>query len=209
MSPLLRIGLTGGIGSGKSTVCKMFADLGVPVIDADEVARELTERGKPGMALIKEAFGHDVLTASGDLDRPRLRALIFRDEIARLRLESVLHPLIWRKIDDMLMHIHHPFCIICIPLLIEKKVLHRIDRVLVVDTTREQQIQRATERDKTRPENIEKIMAVQVTRAERLAVAHDVIHNNADLPALQRQVDKLNVFYNELSARTGAHDAKK
>ncbi|MGH8120950.1 MAG: dephospho-CoA kinase, partial [Gammaproteobacteria bacterium] len=183
-----------------STVCKMFADARVPVIDADEIAHYLTGRGKPGLHLILESFGPDVITDTGDLDRPRLRNLIFNDDIARTRLDNILHPLIYEEIDNRVKLLNHHYCIICIPLLIEKQVVGRVGRILVVDATEEQQILRSVSRDQTDKENILRIMRSQTTRANRLAAADDIIHNDGDLASLQRQVTRLNEYYNKISA---------
>ena len=202
--PVLRVGLTGGIGSGKSTVCKIFADVDVPVIDADEIARHLTRRGQPVLQFILKAFGPDVLTASGDLDRAHLRNLIFNDDIARDTLENIMHPLIYREIDLWVKALNYPYCIVCIPLLIEKGAREKVDRVLVIDAPEEQQILRTVIREHTDRDNIIRIMRTQTTRANRLAAADDIIHNDGDLMSLQKQVFILHEYYNKIASESSA-----
>jgi len=203
MPPVLRVGLTGGIGSGKSTVCNLFAGMGVPVIDADEIAHHLTAPGQPALQQILETFGTDMFTTSGDLDRSRLRNLIFNDEIARTRLENILHPLIYAEIDTRVGLLNHPYCIISIPLLIEKHMTEKVDRILVIDISEKLQISRAVNRDHTDRENIIRIMRTQCTRANRLAVADDIIHNDGDLVLLQKQVYTLNEYYIKIAPAGG------
>lgn len=199
MHPVLRVGLTGGIGSGKSTVCKLFTELGVPVIDADEIARDLTASGQMGLQLILGTFGTDILTDSGKLDRARLRTIVFNDEVARTSLENILHPLIYKEIDARVKLLHNPYCIVCIPLMIEKNTTKNVDRVLVIDVTEQQQIVRACKRDNTDSDNIISVMLTQTTRAIRLAAADDIIHNDSDLNSLQKQVLNLHEYYNKIS----------
>ena len=198
MQPVLRVGLTGGIGSGKSTVCRLFSAIGVPVIDADEIAHQLTGSAQPALNLIVKAFGAHVLTESEDLNRAYLGDLVFNDETARKKLEHILHPLIFKEIESRIKSLDHPYCIICIPLLIEIHAQDKVDRVLVIDATEEQQILRACERDHTDRKNILRIMRTQATRARRLAEADDIIHNDSDLASLQRQIYKLNAAYNKV-----------
>lgn len=199
MQPVLRVGLTGGIGSGKSTVCRMFTEIGVPVIDADEIAHQLTRAAQPALRLIVEAFGPKVITG-GELNRAYLRNLVVNDDSAKTKLENILHPLIYREIESRTSLLDHPYCIICIPLLIEKHARDKVDRVLVVDAPEEQQILRACKRDHTDRNNIMKIMQIQTTRARRLAEADDIIHNDGDMASLQRQVITLNAAYNKMAA---------
>ena len=200
MHHVLRVGLTGGIGSGKSTVCRMLAAAGVPVIDADEISHYLTGQGKRGLLLIMESFGPDVITEAGDLDRARLRNLVFNDAAARTRLENILHPLIYAEIDNRVSLLNHPYCVICIPLLVEKHLTDMVDRILVIDAPEEQQILRAVNRDHADREDIIRIMQAQTTRANRLDAADDIIHNDGDLVSLQRQVDVLIEYYNKIAA---------
>jgi len=199
MQPELRIGLTGGIGSGKSTVCNLFANIGVPVIDADEIAHELAGPGQPALRLITEAFGANVLTGTGELNRTYLRNLVFNDDAARARLENILHPLVYKEIEMKTKLLDCPYCIISIPLLIEKNAQDKVDRVLVIDATEEQQIFRACKRDHTEINNIKSVIQAQTTRARRLVAADDIIHNDGDMASLQRQVIKLHASYNNMA----------
>jgi dephospho-CoA kinase len=206
MQPVLRVGLTGGIGSGKSTVCRIFTDLGVPVIDADEIARQLTGPDQPALRLIAEAFGANALTASGELNRGYLRSMVFNDDTARTRLEDILHPLIYKEIERRIKLLDHPYCIICIPLLIEKHPQNKVDRVLVIDAPEEQQILRACKRDHTDRINIIRIMRAQTTRANRLAEADDIIHNDGDMASLQSQIIMLHSAYNKIASGRNSLD---
>src|SRR3990172_3284989 len=200
MQPVLRVGLTGGIGSGKSTVCNIFTNIGVPVIDADEIARQLAGPAQPALRLIVEAFGANVFTDSGELNRAYLRNLVFNDDAARTRLENILHPLVYKEIESRIRELNFPYCIICIPLLLEKHAQDKVDRVLVIDATEEQQILRACKRDQADRENIMRIMQAQTTRANRLAEANDIIHNDGNMASLRRQVINLHAAYNKMAA---------
>lgn len=196
---MLIVGLTGGIGSGKSTVAECFAARDVPVIDADVIAREVVEPGTPGLARIVEAFGRDILDENGRLDRSRLGARVFQDPESRKRLEAILHPLIRAEMQRRITHITAPYCVLVIPLLIETGQTDLVHRVLVVDTPRELQYRRVAARDNRPRAEIEAILDVQAGREDRLAAAHDVIVNDADLDALDRQVARLHQRYLELS----------
>lgn len=196
---MLIVGLTGGIGSGKSTVAERFAARDVPVIDADVIAREVVEPGTPGLARIVEAFGRDILDENGRLDRSRLGARVFQDPESRKRLEAILHPLIRAEMQRRITHITAPYCVLVIPLLIETGQTDLVHRVLVVDTPRELQYRRVAARDNRPRAEIEAILDVQASREDRLAAAHDVIVNDADLDALDRQVARLHQRYLELS----------
>ena len=208
MQPVLRVGLTGGIGSGKSTVCRIFSNIDVPVIDADEIARELTSPAQPALQLIIEAFGARVLTDSKELNRPYLRDLIFNDVTARTKLENILHPLIYKEIESRIKLLDHPYCIICIPLLIEKHARDKVDRVLVIDAPEEKQILRACKRDLVDRKDILRIMQTQTTRARRLAEADDIIHNDGDMTSLHRQIIKLHATYNKMAEdKQGPHSS--
>lgn len=200
MQPFLRVGLTGGIGSGKSTVCRLFTEIGVPVIDADEIAHMLTGPAQPALRLITEALGTSVLTDTGKLNRAYLRDLVFNDNDARTRLEDILHPLVYEEIESRISLLASPYCIICIPLLIENHAQGKVDRVLVIDAAEEQQILRACKRDHTHRKNIMGIMQTQTTRARRLAEADDIIHNDGDMASLRGQIIILHAAYNKMAA---------
>jgi len=200
MSPRLRIGLTGGIGSGKSTVAGMFEALGVPVIDADALGRELVAPGQPALAEVASAFGPEILTGDGHLDRRRLRELIFSDQAARRNLERILHPRIRDAMAARVRTLNAPYCLLSIPLLLETGQTEDVDRILVVDAPEALQIERTRHRDHTSTEQTQRILSRQVGRQERLAAADDVIVNDADLDRLSEQVHRLHRVYLALPA---------
>jgi dephospho-CoA kinase len=199
---MLRIGLTGGIGSGKSTVAALFAACGVPVIDTDEIAHHLVQPGGEALAEVVRAFGASMLAASGELDRAALRARVFADPAERRRLEAILHPRIRAEVAARVAALDANYCVIVVPLLLEAAFNDMVDRVLVVDTTEESQVARARARSGLAGEEVRRIMAAQASRAERLAAAHDVIRNDRDLAHLEREVARLHRLY--LSLSTGA-----
>lgn len=192
---MLRIGLTGGIGSGKSTVAALFAAHGVPVIDADVIARELVAPGQAALADIVAAFGADVLDADGRLDRARLRARVFGNAAQRTRLEAILHPRIHAVMAERAAAQTAPYVLLVIPLLFEAKQRDLVDRVLVVDVSVEQQRARVGARDHLPPEQLDTILAAQLSRGQRLAGADEVIDNSGDAVALERQVEALHRRY--------------
>jgi len=192
---MLVIGLTGGIGSGKTTVAQLFAKQGVPIIDADLIAHELTQTEKPAWKAIIAHFGPLIVKPDKVLDRQKLRELIFNDVKKRLWLEQLLHPLIIEAIKKKIQELKDSYCIIVIPLLIETGPYSFIDRILVVDTLSETQIERLEKRDQSKRRDLQKIMASQTSREKRLAAAQDVIHNNGRLDELQDQVTQLHQSY--------------
>lgn len=196
---MFTIGLTGGIGSGKSSVADKFKKLGVPVFDTDVIARELVQPGQPALKEIAHAFGTTVIQANGELNRPKLKTLIFNSDDARRQLETILHPRIREKLFILIEQCDAPYCIAVIPLLVEHNWQKIVDRVLVVDASENLQLQRAQERDQLPTETIKQIMAAQAARRDRLAVADDVIHNNGNLGQLGAQVQKLHHQYLELA----------
>lgn len=197
----LRIGITGGIGSGKSSVARLFLDLGVPVIDTDDVARQLVLPGRPALQQIVRAFGDRILDPSGALDRTALRAFVFSAPEKRRELEQILHPLIRTAIADWARSQQTPYCLIVIPLLVESGWGGDVDRVLVVDAPVELQLQRATARDRAAEAQVRAIIDVQCTREARLTVADDVVTNDGDLTHLRRQVERLHQAYLDLASR--------
>jgi dephospho-CoA kinase len=200
MTPRLRIGLTGGIASGKSTVTKRFAELGVPVIDADIVSREVVEPRTPGLARVLQRFGPQVLGESGHLDRKALRDVIFNDSDSRQALDAILHPLIRAEMEKQAAAAKGPYVVMAIPLLIEGGNAHkRVDRVLVIDLDEGLQIQRVQARDGSSPEQARAILASQATRADRLKAADDVISNTGTVADLRQAVDRLHEQYLQLS----------
>lgn len=195
----LVIALTGGIGSGKSTVAERFAALGVPVIDADLLAREQVLPGTPGLQEIIRAFGPDMLSDSGELDRGRLRQRIFQDPSARKRLESILHPRIRAEMQQRVREVTTPYVVLVIPLLIESNQTDLADRILVVDTPEALQIERVRHRDRQTIEQVRAALRSQCSRAERLAAADDVLVNDDTLEQLHRQTDELHNRYMSLA----------
>ena len=196
---MLIIGLTGGIGSGKTAVCSIFSELGVPVIDADIVARQVVEPGQAALKLIQMTFGDGVITASDQLDRARLRTIIFSDPTKRKKLEAILHPAIQTEMLRQAKALNHPYCVFAIPLLIEAKQTDMVDRILVIDAPDELRRQRIKARDQLNDHEIDAIFSAQLTREARLSQADDTIYNHADLNQLRSQVIDLNSRYIELA----------
>ncbi|TLY57003.1 MAG: dephospho-CoA kinase [Gammaproteobacteria bacterium] len=193
---VFRVGLTGGIASGKSTAAKFFGTLGVPIIDTDQVAREVVEPGQPPLERLVERFGRSILTPDGHLDRPALRDIVFSDPRARADLEALTHPAIGATVEA------RSYQILIIPLLIEKNLGSQLDRVLVVDCDEELQIRRLRSRDGSTPEQARAILNAQASRSARLKAAHDVIKNDGDMSVVRDQVAVLHPRYLEL-ARQG------
>lgn len=191
----LRIGLTGGIASGKSTVADMFGDLGVPVIDTDVIAREVVRPGQPALREIRDTFGDDVFAADGTLDRAAMRSLVFGDEEARRRLEAILHPKIGKATVDQADAAGGEYQIIVVPLLVESSLRAFVDRVLVVDCGEETQVARLLARDAESEAQARRMLAAQSSRAERLAIADDVVSNDGDLEDTREQVRALHRRY--------------
>jgi dephospho-CoA kinase len=196
----LRVGLTGGIASGKSTVSQRFVELGVPVIDADLAARAVVEPGTPGLALVAERFGPSVLDANGRLDRAVLRNLIFKDPASRKALDAILHPLIRAAMEKQAENVHGPYLVMAIPLLIESgNPRDRVDRVLVVDVDEAVQLQRVQARDGSSAEQAGAILAAQSSRSARLAEANDVLPNSTTVADLRQAVDRLHEKYLQMA----------
>ena len=189
------LGLTGGIGSGKSAAAEHFAALGVHVVDADHAARWVVEPGRPALAKIAEHFGDAVLQADGQLDRSALRSLIFSDPELRRWLEALLHPLIREEIALNLAQAKSPYAILVSPLLIESGQYATTQRVLVIDAPQALQIERTLLRDNTSEQQVQAILKAQASREERLRHADDVLVNDKDLAALKTEVERLHHFY--------------
>lgn len=196
---MLKIGLTGGIGSGKSTVAKYFAELGVAIIDADKIARELVATGTPALTKIVEHFGNKILTSRDELDRKCLRKLIFSNPKQKQWLERLLHPLIYHEMENQLQQVKSPYCILVIPLLVETQQEKLVDRILVVDASQEQQINRTMKKNKISEKEVKTIIATQANREQRLASADDIIYNDNSLTKLKQQVQQLHQKYLILS----------
>ena len=192
---MLTIGLTGGIGSGKSTVTKLFSDLGTPFCDADDVARELTQAGSVSLEEITGKFGDNILTEDQQLDRKQLREIIFSNPEKRRLLESILHPRIAEKIHSWVENQNTPYAIVSIPLLAESNNDYSLDRILVIEVDRAIQRQRATQRDNSSATDIDAIIGSQASTNERRAIADDIINNNGDFESLRQQVLELHEKY--------------
>ncbi len=189
------VAITGGIGSGKSAVADRFAWLGVPVIDADVIAREVTAPGKPALAQILSEFGQDLASKNGSLDRAALRKIVFSDSSKRKRLEKIVHPCIHREITDALSALGSAYAVLVIPLLAESKRKYPIDRVVVVDVPQNIQIERVTARDNQSVDEVKKIISSQASRDERLAIADDVFVNTGSIEMLNVWVDQMHRRY--------------
>ena len=197
---MLIIGLTGGIGTGKSTVTKRFIGLGVPVIDADEIAHDLVKPRQPALQEIVREFGMEFLTPEGGLNRSLLRKAVFNDPKRRKALESILHPLVRKEMLRRAGLISAPYCIFCIPLLTETHQADMVDRVLVIDSPEKLQYERIRKRDGLPQTEIKAILAAQARREDRLALADDVIINEGSLDDIYRQVDGLHEKYLKLAS---------
>ena len=198
------VGLTGGIGSGKSAVADAFADLGVDVTDTDRLAHSVTAASTPGLEAIVVAFGTSLLRADGTLDRAGLRRLAFADAAVRMRLESILHPLIGRAAADEITRWRSPYGILVVPLLLERGGMRsRVQRILVVDCPEDEQLRRVQGRSGLAPDEIRAIMATQCSRVERLARADDVLDNSGSPAAIGAQVAALDARYRSLAADAG------
>ena len=193
MSKLV-IGLTGGIGSGKSTVTHYFQELGIEVIDADIIAREVVAIDSPALKAIAEHFGDDYIQADGQLNRGLLRSKIFANESAKLWLNKLLHPLIRSRLISKIAAAKSSYCILVAPLLIENNLLHLVNRVLIIDVSEETQLERTMHRDSSSLKEVKAILASQTSRSERLAVADDIINNDkaslSEIKAMVLSLDK-------------------
>ncbi|MCS3466311.1 dephospho-CoA kinase [Pseudomonas sp. JUb42] len=189
------LGLTGGIGSGKSAAAQHFIDLGVHLVDADNAARWVVEPGRPALARIVEHFGDSVLQVDGSLNRGALRGLIFQDAEQRRWLEALLHPLIGEEIASYLARAQSPYAILVSPLLVESGQSRMTQRILVIDVPEALQIQRTMQRDGSSAEQVQAILKAQADREERLRHADDVLVNDRDHAWLQQEVERLHHFY--------------
>lgn len=195
----LCVGLTGGVGSGKSYVTDAFARLGVPVLDADLVARDVVAPGSTALPEIAARFGAGSLLPDGTLDRRRLRELVFTDPVARRDLEAITHPHIGRRLREWRDAQTAPYCILAVPILIETSFRRLVDRVLVVDATVEQQLERLVARDRIDEPLALRMIAAQASRDERLAAADDVLDNSGPLERVPEQVAALHARYTALA----------
>ena len=206
----LVIALTGGIGSGKSSVANILAELGAAVIDTDEIAHDLTAAGQPGARAIAREFGAGYLDAGGALDRKRMRELVFSDAAAKQKLEALLHPMIRAEVADRIARVtaktssRPPYIVLVVPLLIETGAYRKLaQRVLVVDSDEQQQAARVVRRSQLTPAAVEAIMANQASREERLRHADDIVRNDGDLATLRASVEALHQKYLEKASLKG------
>lgn len=195
------VGLTGGIGSGKSTVADLFVARGAALVDTDAIAHELTAPGGAAMATLSAAFGPDIVNTAGGLDRAAMRERVFADPAARQKLEAILHPVIRQISTERCAAAVAPYVILAVPLLVESGTYReRCQRIVVVDCPESRQIERVMSRNRMTADEVKAIMASQASRGERLAVADDVIVNDAGVDTLLPQVDALHAKYLKLSA---------
>lgn len=196
----LIVGLTGGIGSGKSTVAALFAEHGAGVVDTDAIAHALTQAGGKAIGAIRTAFGNDYLTNDGALDRNKMRKLVFSDSAAKQQLEQILHPLIRDQAKAQLLQLEaYPYIILVVPLLPESPAFLRlVQRVLAVDCNEDTQVARVAGRSRLTEKEVRSIIALQTPRAERLRLADDIIHNDAGLGSLAEQVAALHERYRNM-----------
>jgi dephospho-CoA kinase len=193
------VGISGGIGSGKTTVTDMFAEYGIDVIDADVIARQVVEPGSDALTAIVQKFGPSIVQDDGHLNRQTLRAMVFSDAALKTWLNNLLHPLIREQMQEQTLAARSSYCLLSVPLLVENKLTTLVDRVLIVDVSEEIQIERSVLRDKSNADQIRAIMRAQASRAERLACADDVVNNEGSLRELRPQVEKLHARYLRLS----------
>lgn len=193
--PVPRIALTGGIASGKSTVARLFEVLGAKLIDTDHVAREIVQPPSPVLQQIVDRFGASILAADGSLDRAGLRRLAFTDERARADLETIMHPAIHAAVSERSVILGGPYQLVAVPLLAETGTAGLYDRVLLVDCEADLQLRRLMLRDGMQAGDAQRMLAAQAAREARIAIAHDVIHNNGDVAALAPQVETLHRRY--------------
>lgn len=193
------IGLTGGIGSGKTTVCALFAERGVEIIDADLVSRKLVQPGSPALGHLTEHFGTEILLPDGSLNRPLLRQKTFTDKQVKQQLEAILHPLIRSAIVQQVARSNSAWLILAAPLLLESGSYNFVDRILVIDTDEQLQIERTCARDHCSADDVKRIMQTQWPREKRLRHADDIIHNSGDSVELAQQVSTLYLKYEALA----------
>ena len=198
---MFRVGLTGGLASGKTIVADFFAALGAGIVDTDRVARDVVAPGQPGLEAVRQAFGAKVMSGSGELDRRAMREVIFTDPAARGRLESLLHPLIRARTLDELQRLNTPYAVVVVPLLVETGFGSVVDRVAVVDCPREIQLARLMARDELDRKQAESMMSAQADRQTRLAAADDVIDNGGSRESTRLRVQRLHRRYTRLSGR--------
>lgn len=195
----MTVALTGGVGSGKSTVSALFASLGVPIIDADEISRRVARPGGAAYPAMVALLGHDALAADGSIRRDYARKRVFQDDDLRRKLEEIVHPVVRGEMARAIETIGHPYCVVSIPLLVETGDAHRFDRVLVVDLPETEQVTRTGRRDGIGDEDVKRIMQRQAGRETRVKAANDIIDNTGDIGALRARVHELHGRYLQLA----------
>lgn len=198
---MLVIGITGGIGSGKTAATNLFGELGINVVDADIAAREVVEKGSLALQKIAERFGQDILLDDQSLNRAKLRSIIFNDPNEKKWLEQLTHPLIRENIIANLQTTNSPYAILSSPLLVESGQSTLCHQIVVVDVAEDTQLKRASQRDNNSTEQIKAIMSAQINRSDRLTYADQIIDNSQDLQHLERQVQTLHEYFLQLSAQ--------
>ena len=201
--PVFRVGLTGGIASGKTTVADMFGALGAVLIDTDIIAREVVMPGTSGLDAVVAVFGNQVLTGDGALDRPALRRIVFADPDKRRELEAIVHPLIREETARQMNAAGGPYQVVIVPLLVESPTRYAVDRILVVDCEESVQLERLLQRDTDSEEQARNIIRTQASREERLSIADDVVDNGASLDETRDRVEKLHHRYLSLAKEQG------
>jgi len=197
---MLTIGLTGGIGCGKSTAAMLFEECQAPVIDADIIAHTIVEPGQPTLDMLVDSFGSDILHADGSLDRDALRLRVFANQAERQQLEAIMHPVIRKTMQDQAQSLDAPYCILVIPLLLETGQQDSCNRILVIDCSEETQQRRVLQRPGLTLAQFKSILKVQCTRAQRLAAADDIINNDVDdIHKLKQQILALHQQYIKMS----------
>ncbi|TXH68204.1 MAG: dephospho-CoA kinase [Thiothrix sp.] len=200
---MLKVGLTGGIGCGKSSAVAIFRSLGVPIVDADQLARAVVQKGEPALAQVAAVFGAEALTLEGELDRAWMRAKVFHDPSARAQLEGILHPIIHARIGQAMQSAFESgaaYVIVDVPLLVEQGYQSLFDRIVVVDCLPNQQLERVRARDKTADGQTQQIMQVQASRELRLQAANDILDNTSTKEVLELQVNQLHKKFLGLSS---------
>ena len=192
---MLIIGLTGGIGCGKTTITDIFKSLGAPIVDADEIAHQLVQPHKEALTSIVKTFGEDILNTDHTLDRNKLRQIIYTDPSQKKILENILHPLIYKEMQQQISTYDFPYGILSIPLLLETKHQNNVDRILVIDCQEQAQINRVMQRDNLSANEVQQIMQNQCSRSERLGHADDVIENTQGISSLKKRVQQLHAQY--------------
>jgi dephospho-CoA kinase len=192
---MLTVGITGGIGSGKSTAAEYFRRLGAPIIDADLITREIMRPGYPVYERVIERFGRGIIGNNGQLERRKLRGVVFQNANARKDLERIIHPEVWTEILNQLEAFDSAYTLVVVPLMVETDRVKIFDRVIVVDCDEKDQIERVVRRDGCTEDEVKAIIRVQAPRPARLAIATDIIHNTGDVAKLERDVKQLHIHF--------------